>query len=267
MNRTEAPSTPPGGPPSYSRGPPTGGDCLPVPSVGSPGSPAPSPLPTPHSEPASVPPAEPTMPTLSPQPPPSHTNTAPPLTPSQGPKSTSSVCNNQVHSPAPGPTLKRPVLASRECEDIYLENEQSLPWLYDYSTQEAWLNHPVKRFKESNSSPVNVRSGNTLYPPMNPQVSQSQTPKLEIKQEPNVNVVSDLSSLPTATGYLSCICIYLLSPLDREIASEEGQILTSSTQLVKKTVQTLMGLDGKGTILPNRDHCLPAKVFKHPTKI
>ncbi|XP_076277174.1 mediator complex subunit skuld isoform X1 [Lasioglossum baleicum] len=187
LNRTEAPSTPPGGPPSYSRGPPTGGDCLPVPSVGSPGSPAPSPLPTPHSEPASVPPAEPTMPTLSPQPPPSHTNTAPPLTPSQGPKSTSSTCNNQVHSPAPGPTLKRPVLVSRECEDMYLENEQSLPWLYDYSMQEAWLNHPVKRFKESNSSPVNARS-NTLYPPMNSQVSQSQIPKLEIKQEPNVNV-------------------------------------------------------------------------------
>lgn len=188
LNRTEAPSTPPGGPPSYSRGPPTGGDCLPVPSVGSPGSPAPSPLPTPHSEPASVPPAEPTMPTLSPQPPPSHTNTAPPLTPSQGPKSTSSACNNQVHSPAPGPTLKRPVLVSRECEDIYLENEQSLPWLYDYSTQEAWLNHPVKRFKESNSSPVTVRSSNTLYPPMNSQVPQSQTPKLEIKQEPNATV-------------------------------------------------------------------------------
>ncbi|KAG6796514.1 mediator of RNA polymerase II transcription subunit 13 isoform X1 [Apis mellifera caucasica] len=187
LNRTEAPSTPPGGPPSYSRGPPTGGDCLPVPSVGSPGSPAPSPLPTPHSEPASVPPAEPTMPTLSPQPPPSHANTAPPLTPSQGPKSTSSACNNQVHSPVPGPTLKRPVLVSRECEEIYLENEQSLRCLYDYSIQEAWLNHPVKRFKESNNSPVNVRN-NTLYPPMNSQIPQSQTPKIEIKQEPNVNV-------------------------------------------------------------------------------
>lgn len=195
LNRTEAPSTPPGGPPSYSRGPPTGGDCLPVPSVGSPGSPAPSPLPTPHSEPASVPPAEPTMPTLSPQPPPSHANTAPPLTPSQGPKSTSSACNNQVHSPAPpGPTLKRPVLASRECEEIYLENEQSLRWLYDYSTQEAWLNHPVKRFKESNNSPVNVQNS-TLYPPMNSQIPQFQTPKIEIKQEPNVNVVSDFFHL------------------------------------------------------------------------
>ncbi|KAG7209053.1 hypothetical protein KM043_015211 [Ampulex compressa] len=187
LSRTEAPSTPPGGPPSYSRGPPTGGDCLPVPSVGSPGSPAPSPLPTPHSEPASVPPAEPTMPTLSPQPPPSHANTAPPLTPSQGPKSTSSACNNQVHSPVPGPTLKRPILASREYEGALLEDEQPLSWLYDYSTQEAWLNHPVKRFKGSTNSPANVRS-NALYPPINSQVHQSQAPKLEIKQEPNVTV-------------------------------------------------------------------------------
>ncbi|XP_043676054.1 mediator of RNA polymerase II transcription subunit 13 isoform X2 [Vespula pensylvanica] len=185
LSRVEAPSTPPEGPPSYSRGPPTGGDCLPVPSVGSPGSPAPSPLPTPHSEPASVPPAEPTMPTLSPQPPPSHTNTAPPLTPSQGPKSASSACNNQAHSPLPGQTLKRPILASREYEGALLEDEQPLSWLYDYSTQEAWLNHPVKRFKGPTSGPTNVRS-NTLYPPMNLQALQPQAPKLEIKQEPNV---------------------------------------------------------------------------------
>lgn len=188
MSRVEAPSTPPEGPPSYSRGPPTGGDCLPVPSVGSPGSPAPSPLPTPHSEPASVPPAEPTMPTLSPQPPPSQTNTAPPLTPSQGPKSASSACNNQAHSPLPGQTLKRPILASREYEGALLEDEQPLSWLYDYSTQEAWLNHPVKRFKGPTSGPTNVRS-NTLYPPMNLQALQPQAPKLEIKQEPNVTTV------------------------------------------------------------------------------
>lgn len=265
MNRTEAPSTPPGGPPSYSRGPPTGGDCLPVPSVGSPGSPAPSPLPTPHSEPASVPPAEPTMPTLSPQPPPSHTNTAPPLTPSQGPKSTSSACNNQVHSPAPGPTLKRPVLASRECEDIYLENEQSLPWLYDYSTQEAWLNHPVKRFKESNTSPVNVRS-NTLYPPMNSQIPQSQTPKLEIKQEPNVNVVSDFC-IYMSYYYLPLFYTLYLLPFDREIALEEEQIHTSLMQQVKKMVQALTDLDDKEMILLNQDLYLLAKVFKHPIKI
>lgn len=130
------------------------------------------------------------MPTLSPQPPPSHTNTAPPLTPSQGPKSISSACNNQAHSPAPGPILKRPILASREYEGALLEDEQPLSWLYDYSTQEAWLNHPVKRFKAAATTPgpTNVRS-NALYPPMNSQTHQAQTPKVDIKQEP-VAVVS-----------------------------------------------------------------------------
>lgn len=195
MNRsTDAPNTPPGGPPSYSRGPPTGGDCPPVPSVGSPSSPAPSPLPTPHSEPASVPPsADLTMPTLSPQPPPSHSNTAPPLTPSQGPKSTSSACcnnNHQAPSPAqPGPTLKRPILASREYEGALLDDEQPLSWLYDYSTQEAWLNHPVKRFKPSpTAGPIN--RSNSLYPLTNAQINQQQVPKIEIKQEPGVTPVS-----------------------------------------------------------------------------
>ena len=166
-----------------------------MPSVGSPGSPAPSPLLTPHSEPASVPPAEPTMPTLSPQPPPSHTNTALPLTPSQGPKSISSACNNQVHSPSvPGPVLKRPILVSREYEGALLEDEQPLSWLYDYSLQEAWLNHPVKRFKSMNISIPPTNRSNVLYPPMNSQTLQSQAPKLEIKQEP-VAVVSDIPSL------------------------------------------------------------------------
>lgn len=192
-NNTDAPTTPPGGPPSYSRGPPTVGDCPAVPSVGSPSSPAPSPLATPHSEPASVPPsADLTMPTLSPQPPPSHPNTAPPLTPSQGPKSTSSISgnNNQISSPLPGPTLKRPILVSREYEGALLDDEQPLSWLYDYSTQEAWLNHPVKRFKPSpNTGFINQR-GNSLYPTINSQINQPLAPKLEVKQEPGVTPVS-----------------------------------------------------------------------------
>lgn len=76
-------------------------DSLPVASVGSPASVAPSPLPNPQSQPASVPPADPTMPTLSPQPPPPHHH---PPAPSpledkadvhfHGPKSVSSI--NQV---------------------------------------------------------------------------------------------------------------------------------------------------------------------------
>jgi hypothetical protein len=92
VSRPSAPKTPPeGGPPSYPRGPPTGGDCLPVPSVGSPASPAPSPLPTPHSEPpASIPPqdVQQSATGLSPQAQQSTSQPAssaaqPPLTPSQ----------------------------------------------------------------------------------------------------------------------------------------------------------------------------------------
>lgn len=88
-------------------------DSLPVPSVGSPASAAPSPLPNPHSQPASIPPADPTMPTLSPHPPASnsqpnqpstpletHDKTSPAATPdAPNPKSVSSA--NQMFSPYP----------------------------------------------------------------------------------------------------------------------------------------------------------------------
>ncbi|XP_031788498.1 mediator of RNA polymerase II transcription subunit 13 isoform X4 [Nasonia vitripennis] len=268
VSRPDAPKTPPdGGPPSYPRGgPPTGGDCLPVPSVGSPGSPAPSPLPTPHSEPpASIPPADaqnpaqqsiagpagaPGSPQVQQQQQQSMSQPAinllqPPLTPSQGgPKSIPS-SNTQVPSPAipssvtststpinpqqqqqqhqqqqqqqqqhpqqlvvqapPPPTLKRPLLTSKEYEGALLDDEQPLPWLYDYSTQEAWLNHPVKRLKGTPLGPASLRHNQSLYPPMNPSSctavgqsnllgengpmgqamqAQGQQPMLEIKQEP-----------------------------------------------------------------------------------
>ncbi|XP_034943501.1 mediator of RNA polymerase II transcription subunit 13 isoform X3 [Chelonus insularis] len=204
LNRsTEAPSTPPDGPPSYSRGPPTGGDCPPVPSVGSPSSPAPSPLPTPHSEPASVPPSvDLTMPTLSPQPPPNHSTTAPSVNSIHGPKTTSSMCcnNNQITNTNSGPALKRPVLSSREYEGALLEDEHPLSWLYDYSTQEAWLNHPVKRFKPSPTvGPINQR-GNNLYAMVNSSSNQSQVTKMEIKQEPGVTMDECVGGLERREG-------------------------------------------------------------------
>ncbi|XP_046680000.1 mediator of RNA polymerase II transcription subunit 13 isoform X3 [Homalodisca vitripennis] len=177
-------------------------DSLPVASVGSPASVAPSPLPNPQSQPASVPPADPTMPTLSPQPPPPHHHPPAPspledkvvCTPDghfHGPKSVSSI--NQVFSPYPSalsvegvkaldsvggpgsapppvsgpasapqpppsqepppPTLKRPVLSSKEYETILQEEEQPSNLLYDYASLEAWLNHPVKRFKPTEPRP------------------------------------------------------------------------------------------------------------------
>lgn len=63
--RCQGSYTPQGGPPSY----PRTQESMAIPSVGSPPSAAPSPLPNPHSQPASVPPGDQVMPTLSPHPP------------------------------------------------------------------------------------------------------------------------------------------------------------------------------------------------------
>ncbi|CAB3370318.1 Hypothetical predicted protein [Cloeon dipterum] len=200
--RASEPTTPAGGPPSYrvnqamTPGMQQCAGDLPVPSVGSPQSAAPSPLHNPHSQPASVTATDPTMPTLSPHPPSSnqpsgaqpatplesHEKVTPAATPSDinGPKSVSSV-SNQVFSPYPtnssvepskpvdslGPAsassghtpsmptpsstlnsfLKRPILSSKDYESVLQEDDQLSDLLYDYSTMNAWLNHPVKRFK------------------------------------------------------------------------------------------------------------------------
>ncbi|BES95592.1 Mediator of RNA polymerase II transcription subunit [Nesidiocoris tenuis] len=153
-------------------------DSVPIASVGSPTSAAPSP-----AVPTSVPPPpDPTMPTLSPQPPPPQQSS--PLDDNKvvstpidfnAPKSVSSI-SNQVLSPygenvksepiktplmrtpggapaAPTPpplppaqTLKRPVLKTCDYE-AELNDYTHSDLLYDYSIVEAWLNHPVKKFK------------------------------------------------------------------------------------------------------------------------
>uniref|UniRef100_A0A6P7FLV9 Mediator of RNA polymerase II transcription subunit 13 n=1 Tax=Diabrotica virgifera virgifera TaxID=50390 RepID=A0A6P7FLV9_DIAVI len=123
--------TPQGGPPSY----PRTQESTAIPSVGSPPSVAPSPLPNPHSQPASVPPGDQTMPTLSPHPP---TANPSPLekthTPDQPPKSVDSAGNSpttaglvepksetQVTTPNV-PMLKRPFLISKEYENVTNSN-------------------------------------------------------------------------------------------------------------------------------------------------
>lgn len=150
--------TPQGGPPSY----PRTQESLTVPSVGSPPSAAPSPLPNPHSAPPSEPgvTGEQPMPTLSPQPPagpPPHSplDVKPPITPSDPPKSQDSQVspshhqtNTETHQTNDGNnannsqshclSLKRPILNSKEYENALLEEEQTLDLLYDYSTLEAW---------------------------------------------------------------------------------------------------------------------------------
>ena len=127
-----------------------------IPSVGSPPSVAPSPLPNPHSQPASVPPGDQTMPLLSPHPPTMLPSPEKTHTPDQPPKSVESAANSPNSGPvdakneqqtnvASVPVLKRPVLSVREYESSLGEEEQTLEMPYDYSTLEAWLNHPVKR--------------------------------------------------------------------------------------------------------------------------
>lgn len=117
-----------------------------IPSVGSPPSVAPSPLPNPHSQPASVPPGDQTMPTLSPHPP--TTNPSPTEkthTPDQPPKSIESFANSphlggtvetknsHETNTTSVPVLKRPILSSKEYEVALGEEEQTLEMLYDYS--------------------------------------------------------------------------------------------------------------------------------------
>lgn len=125
-----------------------------IPSVGSPASVAPSPLPNPHSQPASVPPGDQIMPTLSPNPPIVTQSPAEKThTPDQPPASTGSVVNSpqnvsvepktEIGTSVTAPssniaTLKRPVLNSKEYEDALGEEEHSLDLLYDYSTLDAW---------------------------------------------------------------------------------------------------------------------------------
>ncbi|KAK6638178.1 hypothetical protein RUM44_008606 [Polyplax serrata] len=110
--RSAAPgSSTPGGQPSYLRGQsmtPNAvpsihstslNDSLPVPSVGSPASAAPSPLPNPHSQPASIPPADPTMPTLSPHPPASNSQPNQPSTPMEAHDKSTPAATPEVPNP------------------------------------------------------------------------------------------------------------------------------------------------------------------------
>lgn len=143
-----------------------------IPSVGSPPSVAPSPLPNPHSQPASVPSGDQVMPTLSPHPPTMHqqhqsppsnkvSNTSPDQAPKSNDSTASSLNNNnnnncQVDSKSSEllslqnnmnnnnvqqisvPILKRPILTSKEYETALGEEEQTLEMLYDYTTLNAW---------------------------------------------------------------------------------------------------------------------------------
>ncbi|KAG7169044.1 Mediator of RNA polymerase II transcription subunit 13-like [Homarus americanus] len=196
------------------------------PSVDSPASITPSPLPTPHSQPSSVPHHDPTMPTLSPHPPPSNTSVGDPSTPApldsldvkpnisdlMGPKSESSP-NNQGMSPYAGGDrgngiesnetssslggvgssngsirgLKRPSLPGTDYHSL-LELEKPSTVLYDYTKLNAWLHHPVKKFK-----PTEPKVEEPLWPPYRPaHIQEHMEPfRPEIGQE-----IPEMNGLP-----------------------------------------------------------------------
>ncbi|XP_018318970.1 mediator of RNA polymerase II transcription subunit 13 isoform X4 [Agrilus planipennis] len=243
--------TPQGGPPSY----PRTQESLAIPSVGSPPSVAPSPLPNPNSQPASVPPGEQPMPTLSPHPPtvaPSPADKAQTPTDEAPPTNAGSVIDSPMTNThmdikredegvtgglmgggatigggttgGAATAMKRPALSSKEYEDALGEEEHTLDLLYDYSTLDAWLNHPVKRFKPDSKDSMRaiIRSGKmdlySMYQQQsglmastasdlnhnNPKGQQPLVIKQEIKQEPICQMETDSTiaipnSLPHGT--------------------------------------------------------------------
>ncbi|XP_050718287.1 mediator of RNA polymerase II transcription subunit 13-like isoform X1 [Eriocheir sinensis] len=256
----------------------TGVNDGPPPSVDSPASITPSPLPTPHSQPSSVPHHDPTMPTLSPHPPPSNTSVGDPPTPAPpdsvdvkpsmsdliGPKSVSSP-NTQGMSPLVGGDrsngvessettssiggngssnssggggggggsgggggggggtsgggggsgsggggggggsnsntttttttstggplrgLKRPSLPGTDYHFL-LEQEKPSTVLYDYTKLNAWLHHPIKKFK-----PAEPKVEEPLWPPYRPaHIQEKMEPyRQEVGQE-----VPEMNGLP-----------------------------------------------------------------------
>ncbi|XP_063216486.1 mediator of RNA polymerase II transcription subunit 13 isoform X2 [Bacillus rossius redtenbacheri] len=123
---------------------------------------------------------------------------------SQGPASAHSAAPLPPHPPAPPehlPSLKRPVLSSKEYESVLLEEEQSSQLLYDYSSLDAWLNYPVKRLKQSESSksPTGKRrpsASSDLYTPGHAAVSPASMltvvkQEVTVKQEPGCMMQND----------------------------------------------------------------------------
>ncbi|KAG8224142.1 hypothetical protein J437_LFUL005476 [Ladona fulva] len=149
----------------------------------------------------------------------------PPSTPLPAPAlstSTTVTSNSTTTTSHPSFTIKRPVLSSREYEDALVEEERPWELLYNYITLDAWLNHPVKRFKPSDSGIDNSwssRSGD-LYSFANAHGSTASSPppiqngmgqtangannfmvvKQEIKQEP-MDVDSGLQSQRSSDPY------------------------------------------------------------------
>lgn len=165
-------------------------------NAGTPSSAGPLPMVHTPTPPASIEP--PTRPSTSQVSPTINTST---------PNSQSQTCGNLTSIPKTTPTItptvafKRPILSSRDYETAILEDDQPLDLLYDYTTLEAWLHHPVKRFKGDASHSWRNKNGdlyaNETHSTTGSIVSQEQASdpticesvfiKQEIKLEPNLD--------------------------------------------------------------------------------
>lgn len=265
--------TPQGGPPSY----PRTQESTAAPSDGSPPSAAPSPLQNPNSQPASVPLGDQTMPTLSPHPPTANPSPADKThTPDQPLKSMESNQNSPGSAQDQKPdcltnqpsvvVLKRPLLTSKEYEAALGEEEQTLEMLYDYSTLDAWLNHPVKKFKPDSKDNQNLQCNRfgklDIYSwyDNNFNVNQSSDTaaaaksaqivvKQEIKQEPGLELENAAATLPLPHGIKRPGDPY---EFEEEGASncnmdgfKRGQVgIKEEKQEVKKTTDSLFTSEG-----------------------
>ncbi|XP_059615269.1 mediator of RNA polymerase II transcription subunit 13 isoform X2 [Phlebotomus argentipes] len=124
-------------------------------------------------------------------------------------------------------SLKRPQLCSKDYENIIDDDYVPHQLLYDYSTWEAWLNHPVKRYKPNEESKVNqsydLYAGRIHTQPHFPPV----TPPLAIEGQ--------AKSAVSAAGAIAA------TPMDEEVASP----LLQAHEIKKEAADTEAGKEAK----------------------
>ncbi|CAO1404623.1 unnamed protein product [Diamesa hyperborea] len=83
--------------------------------------------------------------------------------------------------------LKRPALSSRDYENMHDDDYVPHQSLYDYSTWDAWMNHPIKRFKpdEFDKYKINKNYKDDLY--YGQECTQSSTLPFILNQRPSSN--------------------------------------------------------------------------------
>lgn len=130
--------------------------------------------------------------------------------------------------------LKRPMLASRDYEDIVDDDSTSRQLLYDYSTLEAWMNYPVKRYKpnDENKLAKKARGIRDLYAAhQNERTQQSladeaETPALLNDGEPSIKIEQNVGD-----GTDNCGEMMELHEIKKEIVDTDADSKTNIENL------------------------------------